>query len=824
MKTLQEELMWEQRMIDSGVERYRAIQKNAVAGAREDETSASRRLLASYFDTVSAHIRGYLGGENKVRRAPEAKVLLGMDPDKLALISLKVMLQAAYRPNLTVVACSDHIGKRVEDEFHFMQLEMSNKAYFDEAMRTLEDKGTANYTYKRNSVLISAKKAGHIEIEYWTHNQRVLVGLILLQLVRECTDLFEVRRGAHAGDPKRKDTNFLIASEECVAWINKHDDAMSLLMPDRMPTLVEPRDWVSAYEGGYYLPQLQSTTPLIIRDKLNPSKQRRVYKDANMPAVLNAVNWMQRTSWQINVKVLEVMRAVWDKNLSTGMPRSEPYEFPPSPLAPDEPAPVEGNEKYDEFCAWKSETRMLHALEAERKALCVMVSRNLRMAKELETLNEFYYVYRCDFRGRVYPATTGISPQGSDTSKALLQFTEAHEVGERGLYWLKVHGANKYGNDKCSYDARVQWIDENAAKWIAVAEDALQYRSIWGAADKPYQFLAFCFEYAEAVKLGAAFRSRLPVALDGSCNGLQHFSAMLRDEVGGAAVNLTPADKPADIYQEVADVATKKLLVLANQDNEMAVGARNWLRLFRKLSPDNPRMPRKLSKKPVMTLPYGSSQRTATDSIHDWYVENGEKYFGKTSFRHAIYLTPVLWSSIGEVVVAARQAMDWIQACAGVVGKAGNDVFFHTALGFPVLMRNRVVVEKKVKTALCGGIVLRMLTTSDDRDIRKMRQGSSPNFVHSVDETHLMMVVNKAAAAGVKSFAMIHDDFGVHAKYIDEFHKIIRDCFVELHTVHNPLLLFEADMRKLTDKPLPPMPSTGTLDITAVRNSLYFFG
>jgi DNA-directed RNA polymerase len=37
------------------------------------------------------------------------------------------------------------------------------------------------------------------------------------------------------------------------------------------------------------------------------------------------------------------------------------------------------------------------------------------------------------------------------------------------------------------------------------------------------------------------FVSHLPVAFDGSCNGLQNYSMMLRDEVGGAATNLVPS-------------------------------------------------------------------------------------------------------------------------------------------------------------------------------------------------------------------------------------------------------------------------------------------
>jgi len=43
----------------------------------------------------------------------------------------------------------------------------------------------------------------------------------------------------------------------------------------------------------------------------------------------------------------------------------------------------------------------------------------------------------------------------------------------------------------------------------------------------------------------------LPIHQDGSCNGLQHYAALGRDLSGGSAVNLTPADRPQDVYTEV---------------------------------------------------------------------------------------------------------------------------------------------------------------------------------------------------------------------------------------------------------------------------------
>ena len=41
-----------------------------------------------------------------------------------------------------------------------------------------------------------------------------------------------------------------------------------------------------------------------------------------------------------------------------------------------------------------------------------------------------------------------------------------------------------------------------------------------------------------------AYLSSTAVAMDGSCNGLQHYAALALDDPGGAAVNLTPSERP----------------------------------------------------------------------------------------------------------------------------------------------------------------------------------------------------------------------------------------------------------------------------------------
>ena len=54
------------------------------------------------------------------------------------------------------------------------------------------------------------------------------------------------------------------------------------------------------------------------------------------------------------------------------------------------------------------------------------------------------------------------------------------------------------------------------------------------------------------------FISHIPVHQDGSCNGLQHYAALGRDEYGGTYVNVVPGEAPQDVYSEIATLVEEK--------------------------------------------------------------------------------------------------------------------------------------------------------------------------------------------------------------------------------------------------------------------------
>ena len=68
-----------------------------------------------------------------------------------------------------------------------------------------------------------------------------------------------------------------------------------------------------------------------------------------------------------------------------------------------------------------------------------------------------------------------------------------------------------------------------------------------------------CLEVAAALESQDPYRymTHIPIHQDGSCNGLQHYAALGRDQAGAESVNLAPADRPQDVYNNVAILVRK---------------------------------------------------------------------------------------------------------------------------------------------------------------------------------------------------------------------------------------------------------------------------
>lgn len=133
----------------------------------------------------------------------------------------------------------------------------------------------------------------------------------------------------------------------------------------------------------------------------------------------------------------------------------------------------------------------------------------------------------------------------------------------------------------------------------------------------------------------------------------------------------------------------------------------------------------------------------------------------------------------------------------------------------------RVVVTYK-------GQRIRLETRIEQRKLDSKRQanGISPNLIHSMDASHLMGVANRCYDHDIRSLAVVHDSFGVHAARASELQSILRNTFADLYETNWLEVFREEFVSQLPPEwadQIPPVPDLGDFDIQSVRRSDYLF-
>lgn len=540
------------------------------------------------------------------------------------------------------------------------------------------------------------------------------------------------------------------------------------------------------------------------------------FNEQDVSSEYKCVNALQRTPWRINSFVCDVLRTAWDSGQQwEGLPPRDNLPIPPYPFSVD-PKDLDDHQKA-EFKEFKSNRNKVYSENARNMSRRIQVERTIQLAEEYLAHDDFWFVWQLDFRGRKYPVESFLSPQNADYSKALLEFSRSATMDNaEDAKWLAIHGANVFGVDKVSLEDREMWAYMNVENAIAVYNDPLSNKW-WQEADKPWQALAWCKEWAEynaARANGEPYETHLPCASDGSCNGLQHLSAMLRDAEGGRSVNLTPSDEPQDIYSDVAKIATKLL------EAEGTLMARQILEIG---------VCRKICKRPVMIVPYSGTRHSCRDYIKEALEEKckGRNPWNDEFFQPSLYLAGFVWDAINEVIVSAFSAMNYIKEIAKLYVE--NGLSFHWITPTNLLVRQHYPNSKsrRVQSHLNGSLISLRYRETDDASIdkRKMLSGASPNFVHSLDAAALTLTVCKCIDAGITDFAMVHDSYGTHSPNMPLLNNELRKAFVEMYEEHDVLLnLYTSAVATLPQGvtvPLPP--EKGTLNLKEVLQSDYFF-
>lgn len=412
-----------------------------------------------------------------------------------------------------------------------------------------------------------------------------------------------------------------------------------------------------------------------------------------------------------------------------------------------------------------------------------------------------HFFWTLDFRGRTYPSAGLVSPQGSDIGRALLEHAEGTPIG-KGRRYLAHHGANMWGLSKSSYTERERWVRENTEHIIRSARDPFTHRW-WEAADKPWRFLAFCFEWSGLAQHGANHVTHLSCQIDGTCNVLQIVALLTRNARLARMVNCTDGPRPEDFYSLIA------AKVGANMKQQGGYYNTEWLRIL------DGEVPRDAVKASTIDLLYGAGRELTSKRLRGWFWDQDFDFpFKGQVFKPCIVLAAKIRAALRTTVPEVFAFRGWCSKVAKIIGETSSVLSWTTPSGFPVhaqYFKRRPTSSIRVST-LDRMDVLQDFEDTDSPDVRKMMTALFAHLVQGLDAAAMTLVVN-ACDFPVSS---IHDCFGALAPHMERLHQIVRREYVRVF--QEDVL---ADIAGQLDE--EPPEGIGDFDVHKVLHSRYFF-
>ncbi|KAL2843293.1 hypothetical protein BJY01DRAFT_215842 [Aspergillus pseudoustus] len=635
----------------------------------------------------------------------------------------------------------------------------------------------------------------------WSASSKAKVGAVLMGFLFEVAKVNVYNESDHGMTEFQQlafQHSYQISWGKRVGFIYAHPELVKLvtrqpsleLLGRRLPMVCKPRRWTALDEGGFltHRDSLLRQTP---GEVLQPKYVKAAMERHGLEEIREGLDVLGTTGWHINRDVFNIMLEAWN----TGDPVADL-----APLEPDMPLPPKpsSEEGFNEMRLWNERVREIENKRSGYHSQRCFQNFQLEVARSY--LNEtFYFPHNLDFRGRAYPLPPYLNQMGADNARGLLLFSEAKPLGERGLRWLKIQIANLAGFDKASLSEREQFTMDNLDDVLDSANNGLHGRRWWLKAEDPWQCLAACCELRNALDHPdpTKYPSRLPIHQDGSCNGLQHYAALGGDREGAQQVNLEPSDRPSDVYSGVADFVKEVIAKEAAEGDPIAKLLQG-------------KITRKIVKQTVMTNVYGVTFMGAMKQVKKQLLDYYPEFSTDQTLAASQYIAKRIFDALGSMFNGAHAIQYWLGDCANRItqslspfqieaisrnimenqGKTKKDldptkefkstVIWTTPLGLPVVQPYRTRVAKRVQTSFQS---LSIIEPNSNFLVsrRKQLQAFPPNFIHSLDATHMMLSAIACREAGL-SFSAVHDSFWTHAADVDSMNRILRDEFVRMHS------------------------------------------
>ena len=767
-------------------------------------------------------------GREKKRKADEDLLLWGphmqsLLPEKLSAVTILAAMKILSTESIDERGMRIHhvvtgIGSAIQAESiaeHFGRKKKGKKwreSNLTEGIRELDSAGPGRSGEKLQKLLRGQASSIYESME-WSHAIRVKIGAVLLSHLMDIAKVLVFRKDPKTGREMREAQpvffhTFQYMGGKRVGVVRLNTAILETLakgpvtsaIAKYLPMVAEPKTWTGFREGGFY----EHSVPVVRINSSDVQSKRYVItaaENGDMSQVFAGLDVLAKTEWKVNPFVFKVMLDAWntEEAIAKIPPANPPYNKPHEP-----PTSAEPKARQEWIRAVRDAENQRSGLKSQR---CFQ---NFQLEVARAYLNEtFYFPHNCDFRGRAYPMAPFLNHMGADNARGLLLFAQGKELSDSGLWWLKIHLANVHGYDKASFEERLRFTENHTAEIYDSVNNPLNGNRWWLKAEDPWQCLAACNELKAALDLPDPTRyvCHLAIHQDGTCNGLQHYAALGGDVVGAQQVNLEPGDRPSDIYTAVAE------MVKAEIANEAAQGDG----LAKQL---DGRVTRKVVKQTVMTNVYGvtfvGAKRQVLKQLDELMPDLPDS-FALNRLAAASYVARKIFKSLSTMFNGAHDIQYWLTDCAARISDSisaeqvdyiereakgekfpnqfkliplkgrkddllsfKSSVIWTTPLKMPVVQPYRKASTRRIDTNL-QSITIMHRTAADPIHKAKQLQAFPPNFIHSLDATHMFLTALKCHEVGL-TFASIHDSFWTHAGDVNTMNRIIRDAFIRMHS------------------------------------------
>ncbi|MDC0277606.1 hypothetical protein OAK87_01380 [bacterium] len=795
-------------------------------------TTRNADVIRAYQRISKTPLMDLDSGEQKLTDKANARTFNPWNIEKTALITLKSLIDICHmpmidmedptnkgkrggaRPSLTTLEIQ--VGARIEQQIildhlrHYFPDRLNRLGFISRILKR-EIKERASYDYKHyNTKRALRETAEWLEGEGksamaklfrwkpWSASERMAVGNKMMRIVIDGLYIEPgVKYFQHIPGPGGKEfLAFTDAGEEFFkAFVEKAEADQLQHLPMLCPPLAHTHDKAGGYYN-IYVPQLQRVVTGEWKGQLELSDQH-----------LQFLNNQQEVAFRINPELLAVMEEFYG---ATGK-RRKCGKFNPIPRKEEWVRDIpehlrhlkKGEEGYNLKRNEKRRVAKEYAIfkEAELDAKQTFTEELMVIGRMYLEEQQWFLPTFSDFRGRTLLRGLGVTYQGTDPHKAILQFAEGYEADERTEHWLRMeltaHMAG--GLDKKSYQTRWDHIDSIREIVVACVRDPLGTPWWQDKANvkKNWQWLAAAQEWVRLYVDNDPNRiTHHRTSQDATCSGQQYFAGLLRCRKTASQVNLINSEEPADVYSNVlkvmvADLQERAGEVLPLNDKFVATGKPfDPERLANLLSAEGSEI-RPGTKACIVSGQYGSGRETRSKGFQrDHEIPDTPFTLEET---RGIYQSVVV--GLDECLPAMDLILSWIQKVTRdsleITGR--NYIVLPAADGsvakqlYPVCKKKLVSLDHlgSSKTLKQRDAVLRVPTEQTDG---KTQVISSPaNLIHAQDGATLVLALHDYD----KPFTCTHDSISGRAgKEMDEINQRLLKALHTVFTTANILRRF----------------------------------